>query len=163
MNNLSKLYKFICYTICSVFGVGFCPKASGTAGSLVTIPAVAFIVYHYGWLGIVIFATITFLLGTLASVEVLKYTEHDPSLIVIDEVVGQTLAFLLIGNKLQGNLEHWWLYLVGFGLFRLFDIKKMGLVKYFDEKVLNAWGVMTDDVFAGLYATIIMYFIVLFI
>ena len=45
-----------------------------------------------------------------------------------------------------------WAYIAGFFLFRLFDIVKPQPAKWADQKVLNAWGVMLDDVFAGIYA-----------
>lgn len=48
----------------------------------------------------------------------------DPSMVVIDEVAGQSLTFALVGNYLIGNWNLWYVYLIGFALFRLFDIVK---------------------------------------
>jgi phosphatidylglycerophosphatase A len=54
-------------------------------------------------------------------------------------------------------LENWWLYLVGLLAFRFFDICKMGPVKWFDSKMKNAFGVMMDDVCAGLIGGVIIW------
>ena len=99
------------------------------------------------------------MIGLIASKEVLKYTKHDPSLIVIDEVAGQSLSFVLLADKLVGNMQAWLVYLVGFAFFRLFDIWKPQPVRWADRKILNAWGVMLDDIFAGVYAAVCLYLI----
>ena len=154
---MNKAYKILCYILCSWFGTGFCPVASGTAGSFATLPLAFIMAYFFGFWGILAATVICFFVGVIASKEVLKYTKHDPSLIVIDETAGQLLSFVLVANALEGNLHAWWTYLLGFALFRLFDITKPQPAKYFDSKVLNAWGVMLDDIAAGVYAAILLY------
>lgn len=146
--------KKIAYLLASYFGFGFSPFASGTVGSLMTLPLVFVCAYYWGMLGIICLSVVAFLIGVIASKEVLKYTKHDPSLIVIDEVSGQSLSFVLLADSLIGNMQAWLVYLVGFALFRLFDIWKPQPVRWADRKLLNAWGVMLDDVFAGIYAAI---------
>ncbi|MBQ9035078.1 MAG: phosphatidylglycerophosphatase A [Alphaproteobacteria bacterium] len=158
-----KFYKFLCHALCSGFGVGYCPIASGTAGSLETLPFAFLVAYFYGFCGIMAATAVSFVIGVIASKEVLKYTRHDPSLIIIDEVAGQLLSFALVANALIGNLHAWWTYIIGFGLFRLFDITKPQPAKFFDAKVLNAWGVMLDDIAAGIYAAIVLYIIQLYL
>ena len=93
--------------------------------------------------------------------EVLKHTSHDPSLVVIDETVGQLLSFLFVSPFLYQSLgcQSVILYVCGFALFRLFDITKPSLVGWADEKIHNAHGVMLDDVFAGLFAGVILFLI----
>ena len=156
--------KKLAYLIASAFGVGFCPKASGTAGSLVTLPLAFVLAYYWGVCGIVAGAVITFFAGVVASKEVLKYTKHDPSLIVIDEVSGQLTSFILVAPMLYHNadLKAIIIYLLGFGLFRLFDITKPLIVGWADKKIENAWGVMLDDSFAGVFAAIILFGIIQF-
>lgn len=154
-----KTYRFLSYIACSGFGVGYFPVASGTAGSLVTLPLAFIIAYYFGALGILYSAIIIFFIGYFASKEVLKYTAHDPAIIIIDEVVGQLLAFIFVGDLLIHNLNAWWIYVVGFVLFRIFDITKPQPAKWADTKLVSAWGVMLDDVFAGLYAGAILYLI----
>ncbi len=149
--------KKIAYILASYFGFGFSPFASGTVGSLMTLPLVFVGVYYFGINGVFIIALSAFVIGVWASKEVLKYTKHDPSLIVIDEVVGQSLSFVLLANQLRGNMNAWLVYLLGFAFFRLFDIWKPQPVRWADRKLLNAWGVMLDDVFAGIYAAACLY------
>ena len=151
------MYKFLCYTAVSGFGVGYFPFASGTAGSFATLPFAFAAAYFYGVWGILALALFSFIIGVIASKEVLKYTKHDPSIIIIDEVAGQLLSFALVADRLVGNLQAWSIYLSGFLLFRLFDIWKPQPAKWADTKVLNAWGVMLDDIFAGIYAGIVLY------
>ena len=153
------MYKKLSFALVSMLGVGYCPFASGTAGSLATIPVAFALGYYFGVWGILIGSVIVFLLGAMATKEVLKYTKHDPSIVVIDEMAGQLLTFALVANELAGNsnLSVIWLYAIGFGLFRLFDITKPQPAKWADSKVENAWGVMLDDVFAGVYAAICLY------
>ena len=73
-------------------------------------------------------------------------------MVVIDEFAGQMLTFVFAGQLLYHNTDAWLIYLIGFGLFRLFDIVKLGPVKWADSKLKNAWGVMLDDIFAGIIA-----------
>lgn len=153
------MYKKLCFATVSVLGVGYCPFASGTAGSLVTLPLAFAAAYFYGTWGILLAALAAFVIGVIASKEVLKYTKHDPSIIVIDEVVGQLLSFVLVADQLAGNVNAWLTYVIGFALFRLFDIWKPQPVRWADSKILNAWGVMLDDVLAGIYAALCLYFI----
>ena len=151
--------KKIAYLLASYFGFGFSPFASGTVGSLMTLPLAFACAYYWGIQGIISVSVIAFVIGVIASKEVLKYTAHDPSLIVIDETAGQLLSFAFIADSLYHNTHAWSIYLAGFALFRLFDITKPQPARYFDRKVLNAWGVMLDDIAAGIYAAIVLYFI----
>ncbi|MCL2673469.1 MAG: phosphatidylglycerophosphatase A [Alphaproteobacteria bacterium] len=150
------MYKVLCYAVCSL-GVGFAPKASGTFGSLVTLPMAFGLAYYWGFWGLLAGATAVFFIGTIATKEVLKYTKHDPSLVIIDEVAGQLVTFLPLGWFLLGNASAWWVYGLGFVLFRAFDIFKIGPVKWADEKLGNEWGVMLDDVFAGIFAAAVLF------
>ena len=78
--------------------------------------------------------------------------EKDSSIIVIDEVVGQLIAMLfIIDNPL--------LVFISFILFRIFDIFKPWPASYADSKINGGLGVMLDDVFAGIYALIFLFFI----
>ena len=151
--------KKIAYILASYFGFGFSPFASGTVGSLMTLPLAFICAFYWGVNGIFGLALVTFFVGVIASKEVLKYTKHDPSLIVIDEVAGQSLTFVLLADQLVGNIHAWLVYVVGFGFFRLFDIWKPQPVRWADRKLLNAWGVMLDDIFAGIYAAVCLYLV----
>jgi len=147
------------YIIATFFGVGYCPKAPGTAGSLATLPFAFLLNFYCGGLpALLVFLALVYIVGTLASKEVLKHTNHDPSFIVIDEVAGQLIPLIYI-SAFATSLEQWWLYAAAaFVLFRIFDIFKPFPASYFDKKVLNAHGVMLDDVVAGIYALVFLIF-----
>jgi len=142
------------YIIATFFGVGYCPIASGTAGSLATLPFAFLLTYYGGFYAMLAFFALVYVAGTIASKEVLKYTSHDPSIIVIDEVAGQLVPLLFYSAHELPSMRMWWLYIAlpSFVLFRIFDIFKPFPASYFDKKVLNEHGVMLDDIAAGLYA-----------
>ncbi len=143
--------------LATYFGLGLSPKAPGTIGSLGTLPLAALVAYYYGTAGILILAFSAFFIGVWATHQLIKNQEEkDPSMVVIDEVAGQSLTFTLVGDSLSGNWNLWYAYLIGFALFRLFDIVKMGPVKWADSKLKNAWGVMLDDMFAGCFAAVFL-------
>lgn len=137
--------------IATYFGLGLSPKAPGTVGSIGTIPLAFVLAYFFGIYGIIVAAIPIAIVGIYATDVLIRNSEDkDPGKVVVDEVVGQLLAFVFVADALKGNLNDWWLYLVGLAAFRFFDICKMGPVKWFDSKVKNAFGVMMDDVCAGL-------------
>ena len=149
----------IALIIATFFGAGLSKKAPGTMGSLATLPLAFVLAYFFGFDGIVYTAFIIFFIGTFATHLVIKKSgEKDPSKVVIDETVGQLTTFVLVAPYLYRNISSKaiMLYLLGFGLFRFFDIIKTGPVKWADTKINNAWGVMLDDVFAGFFAAIIL-------
>lgn len=150
------MYKKACFLFATLFGVGYLPKAPGTWGSLATLPLVWLAWQWQGIIGIMSLAITAYILGVLATREVLKHSAHDPSFVVIDEVVGQTLAFALVTPYMQ----QWWVFGIGFVLFRFFDVCKFGPVKWADSKLENANGVMLDDVFAGIFAAIDLWIVV---
>jgi phosphatidylglycerophosphatase A len=153
------------YIIASFFGVGYCPKASGTAGSLATLPFAFLITYWGGFYAMLAFFALVYVAGTIASKEVLKYTSHDPSLIVIDEVAGQLVPLIFFSFYELPEIRNWWLHIAlpSFVLFRIFDIFKPFPASYFDKKMLNEHGVMLDDIAAGIYALLAMVIFLLFI
>ncbi|MCR5506323.1 MAG: phosphatidylglycerophosphatase A [bacterium] len=155
--------KFFAYMISSLFGVGFIPFASGTFGSFASFVFIIPLAYFYGIYGVLSLFGLSFFLGFISSRVVLRYTEHDPSLIVIDETAGQTITFIFIAGMLSHSFSYWYLYLLGFILFRLFDITKPSIIGWVDQKVENAFGVMLDDVLAGIFASVCLYLFTLFI
>ena len=137
--------------IATVFHLGYFPKGSGTVGSVVALP-IAYILNQLGVGFVWIYALLMLFLGVWA---VRRFTankvEKDPSSVIIDEVVGQTIPFAFV----LSDLLHWQFLLIGFILFRFFDICKFGLVKYFDRQE-DPWGVMMDDVIAGLQTAVVL-------
>ena len=146
--------------IATYFGLGLSRFAPGTMGSLGTLPLAYAIIYYGGFYGLVVAAVLLFFVGVWATKIVIDETGiKDPSKVVIDETVGQLLSFAFIAYLAPEYLsepDNFIFYMFGFALFRFFDIIKMGPVKYFDSKVLNAYGVMLDDVCAGLLASVVL-------
>ena len=138
----------IAIAIATAGGVGFAPKAPGTAGSLVgvlfylIIEALHAAAYYPH--AIIFF----FIVGTWASSRVERLYGHDSQRIVIDEVVGQMITFGLFAGRYQLSAIY---IALGFGLFRLFDIVKPFPVRRL-ERFRGGFGVVADDVGAGLYA-----------
>ncbi len=153
------MVKKIALVLATFFGSGLAPKAPGTFGSLATLPLAFIMIYFFGRSGVFYAALVSFFIGVWAIHQIIKdCDEKDPSKVVIDETAGQLVTFLLVAPQLRHNLslEALGIYIAGFGLFRFFDILKMGPVKWADSKLKNAWGVMLDDVFAGLFAAIVL-------
>lgn len=151
---MSKFVLRLSDVIATWFFSGKFPYASGTVGSFFTLPLV-FILYSFGSGVIFITSIILFLVGWLATICVLKGQDNsDPGFVVIDEVVGQTLSFLFVSALFP---LCWWMLVVGFFLFRFFDIFKIWPASFFDQRVHSAFGVMMDDVVAGLYAGLVLY------
>lgn len=138
------------YLIATWFKSGLSPKAPGTVGSLCTLPLAFVMIYFYGIWGILVSALLLFIIGERATKIVLSDSKDDldPGFVVIDEVVGQLLAFVFVAVFPLTI----WSYVLGFAFFRFFDILKPWPVSYFDQKVHSAFGVMMDDVMAGLMA-----------
>lgn len=151
--------KKIALFIAIFFGVGLAPKAPGTFGSLATLPLAFLVAYFFGFNGLLYALLVVFIIGTVAIYFATKgEKETDPGKIVIDETAGQLTAFLLVCPYLfhTFNFKAGIIYLLGFALFRFFDIVKMGPVKWADTKIKNALGVMLDDVFAGIFAALVL-------
>lgn len=141
----------------SVLGTGLSPFAPGTCGS--AVGALLFLVAW--WLGAtpLVMALVMIMVAVYGAVitvtfgkEAIEKHGDDPSLIVSDELCGQAITYLGLGT-LVGVREVLIVALVGFVLFRFFDIIKPWPACYFDRQK-NVWGVLLDDVAAGVYAAI---------
>ena len=143
----SKPLLFVAKWISLGFGSGLAPKAPGTFGTLVGIPFVLlFAELSTFWYLCVTF--LFFVLGVWASQYYSEHLgEHDHSSIVWDEVVGYMITMAFV------PLEWSWIVL-GFVLFRLFDIWKPWPIRLLDKHVHGGFGVMIDDALAGVYAAL---------
>ena len=141
------------YLIATGFGLGHLPKAPGTWGSLAALP-LAFVVYYLaGPPVLLIFTLYFFAMGWWAAhVYVKRRMVQDPSEIVIDEIAAQMAIFIVVPPT-------WYNLLLGFALFRLFDIKKPWPVSWADRNVGGGFGVMFDDILAALYVMIIVWLV----
>ena len=92
----------------------------------------------------------------------MEFDNKDPRQIVIDEVLGQAMPLILIvylSSKNLINIPVEIYYLLSFILFRFFDIVKPFPVSYFDKQHKNFFGIIMDDIMAGLYTMLIIYLI----
>jgi len=134
--------KLITDCIVTVFYIGRLPIAPGTWASLAATICWLSLFHDLNNYILPFLVLIIFFIGLYFTHLTLKTIDtHDPSFIVIDEWVGQWLALSFLPVNFINAI-------IGFILFRFFDISKLGPVKYF-EKLPGAWGVMTDDIAAG--------------
>ncbi|MEP1612557.1 MAG: phosphatidylglycerophosphatase A [Roseobacter sp.] len=140
----------------TLLGVGFMRPAPGTWGSFVALP-LGWLVYVVGGFPLLCLGVVVaFLKGWWAtSVMTKDGDDHDPSEIVVDELVGQWIALMPLSYaawSMELNILIMWPgWLAAFGLFRLFDIWKPGPIGWADQRG-DALGVMLDDVIAGIFA-----------
>ncbi len=149
MKSLITKASFFCATVANV---GYLPGAPGTYASAITV-FLYYLLARRGYLlsdrvaGILLLAG--FFFAVIVSDRVSKTAgNHDPSFVVIDEVIGQWVALFLIPEKV-------WTLCVAFLLFRLFDILKPFPIRRL-ESFSGGWGIVLDDVGAGFYANIIL-------
>ena len=156
------------YLFVSCLGIGSFRFAPGTITSLVTT-VFLFSLFHIINLSnnvILLFLLIIFAYSFYAVSEYIKDNENkDPKEVVVDEFIGQSIPIYLYEiahGTIKNSQETALFYLYIFILFRYFDIKKPFPVNYFDKKFKNSFGVILDDVVAGLYVvlTLIIFMIV---
>ena len=148
------------------FGYGYLTKIPGTITSAVTT---GFLYITFEILGYkdLKFSIIFFILLLFYSFYAVKDTEtefenKDPRQIVIDEVLGQSMPLILLlylSQTKQINISIEINYILSFLFFRFFDIFKPFPVSYFDKYHKNYFGIIMDDIMAGLYSMILIYLI----
>ncbi len=135
------------------FGSGCVPKMPGTAGTLVGI-LFYLPMMSLSWPVYIGVTVALFLFGVwLCGVTVRHLGVHDHGGIVWDEIVGLLITMTAVPPD-------WRFVLLGFVLFRLFDIWKPWPINWLDHKVSGGLGIMLDDLVAGIYALIILQLIV---
>jgi len=126
-------------------GSGYAPFASGTFGTLAAIPFYLVLAQLPLPLYLLTLTAFFFLACWVSGKAEIIFGQKDSGKIVIDEVVGYLVTMTAMPLD--------WRYVVaGFFLFRLFDIVKPPPARWFDQKVKNGYGVVLDDVAAGVYA-----------
>ena len=146
----------------SLFGIGKIKKIPGSFASLATT-LFLFFLFHILNVSpnIVLFAIIIVFLISFYAVNVFikDLTNKDPKEIVIDEFIGQSIpiCFYEVAHNIpKDNEDTLKFYLIMFVLFRLFDIAKPFPVSYYDKNFKNSFGVIMDDVCAGLYVVLVL-------
>lgn len=155
MKSSSKIPLLIQGAIVTCGGLGFFPKGPGTVASFFACFFWFAINLFWGPFAVLFGCLLTLVVGGL----IVPFYEksrglHDSSEIVIDEWLGMGVAMSLLPP------EPLWI-LAAFGLFRIFDIWKPWGIRYFDQNYLKGWGVMLDDLVAGIYALVILEIFVL--
>ena len=156
------------YLIVTFFGIGTLRFAPGTFTSLITTVFLfsLFHIINLSHIVILIFLLIIFFYSFYAVADYIKDNkDKDPKEVTIDEVIGQSIPIYLYeiahGSAKESH-EAALFYFYIFILFRFFDIKKPFPVSFFDRKFKNSFGVIIDDVVAGLYVvlTLIIFMII---
>jgi phosphatidylglycerophosphatase A len=131
------------------FGSGLAPKAPGTFGTLAAVP-IFWLIQDLSWPLYLSWLVITFALGVYWCERSSKALGvHDHGGIVWDEFVGYWITMFMAPKGIL------WM-LVGFVLLRLFDIVKPWPIRWLDRHVEGGFGIMVDDVLAGVFACVVL-------
>ena len=136
------------------FGSGLSPIAPGTVGTLMAVPLYLLMV-RLPWIYYILLLLVAIAVGIWLCGESARLLGvHDHGGIVWDEFVGFWITMLFIPSE--------WLWIVlGFVLFRLFDVWKPWPIRFIDKQVHGGLGIMLDDILAGLFALAVLQLIVL--
>jgi len=153
----------------TLFGIGKIKKVPGTFASLATT-LFLFFLFHVLNVSpnIVLFLVIIIFFISLYAVNIFikDLTNKDPKEVVIDEFIGQSIPICLyeVAHNIPKETDQILkFYFIMFILFRIFDITKPYPVSYFDKNFKNSFGVIMDDVCAGLYVVAILVLYMIFI
>ena len=135
------------------FGIGLLRPFPGTMGSLAALPFGWAFLYYGGPFVLLGMTIAVFILGLWASGIYAREEEmEDPASIVVDEVAGQWLVLLAAPLTPLG-------FAIAFAAFRFYDILKPWPVSLAERRLPGAWGIMCDDIVAGIYALILVFLI----
>tara|TARA_B110000881_G_scaffold211690_1_gene220516 strand:+ start:344 stop:826 length:483 start_codon:yes stop_codon:yes gene_type:complete len=152
--------------ILSMFAVGRSKYAPGTVASFIT--CLVFIPLYGNKINIIFLIIIIsfFFIYSVYAIDRFKnyFDEVDSREIVIDEFVGQSIPIITIYSLITYNISNFIFYtVVSFFLFRFFDIIKPYPINKIDKNIKNGFGVMLDDVVAGIYSSIVLIIFILLI
>jgi phosphatidylglycerophosphatase A len=136
VNAISKL-------IATAFGAGYSPVAPGTCGTAVAVPLAWALASWSMWQFALVAVLVTLIGIACAQRADVAWGGHDDQRIVIDEVAGYLVTMLPADRHSPAALA------VGFVIFRALDIIKPPPVRWLDEHLPGGWGVVLDDVAAG--------------
>ncbi|HET8896556.1 MAG TPA: phosphatidylglycerophosphatase A [Protaetiibacter sp.] len=143
MNSLSK-------AIATALGAGYSPIAPGTCGTAVTVPLAFALAPLPVWQYVLVLVAVTVIGIWAAGRADRAWGTHDTGRIVIDEVAGYLVTMTLVDRG------HWVPLAVGFVVFRALDILKPPPIRWLDRHVDGGFGVVIDDVAAGVVGMLIM-------
>ena len=151
----------------TLFGIGKLKKIPGSYASLATTILLFFLfhILNFSPNFVLIGIIIVFIIALYSvSIFIKDLKNKDPKEVVIDEFIGQSIPICLYEIAHQGSKETSHVltsYFIMFILFRIFDIIKPYPVSYYDKNFKNSFGVIMDDVAAGLYvvAVLVLYMV----
>ena len=131
------------------FGSGLAPVAPGTFGTLAAIP-IYLLMQNLSLITYLVLTTIAFIVGIWICQQSADWLgKEDPSAVVWDEIVGYLITMIAAPTG--------WLWIViGFVLFRFFDILKPWPISLADREIHGGLGIMVDDVIAGVFAGVLL-------
>ena len=142
--------------IVTFFYIGHAKIAPGSIASLVTILIFYFFAKHLiSYLFIIIILITSILAFFAVSIYTYELSEKDRSEIVIDEVIGQSIALLPLLLFEQTSFPQLFMCIISLLFFRFFDIVKPYPINKFD-KMNNSFGVIFDDILAGIFSAILL-------
>ena len=161
MNNINFLFV-------TLFGIGKLKKIPGSYASLATTIILFFLFHIFNIsVNIVLISIILIFFISLYAVNIFikNLDNKDPKEVVIDEFIGQSIPICLYEIAHEGTKETSQVltfYFIMFILFRIFDITKPYPISYYDKNFKNSFGVIMDDVCAGLYvvAVLVLYMVI---
>jgi phosphatidylglycerophosphatase A len=143
VNHLAKI-------VATAFGAGYSPVAPGTCGTAVAVP-LAWALASLSWWQFALVTVLVTVIGIACAHRAdLAWGTHDSQRIVIDEVAGYLVTVLPVDR------HGWPALVVGFVVFRFFDIVKPPPVRWLDEHLPGGWGVVLDDIAAGVMGAVVM-------
>ncbi len=158
------MLKIINTAFVTMFGIGKLPKIPGSYASLITV-IFLYILFHVLAVpaDVFLFFLVAIFIISLFAVNlfVKDLTNKDPKEVVIDEFIGQSIPICLYEiahSEPISSSRVLTFYFIMFILFRIFDIAKPYPVSYYDKNFKNSFGVIMDDVCAGLYVVAILVF-----
>ena len=146
----------------TLFGIGKLKKIPGSYASLATTIFLFFLfhILNFSPNIVLIFIIIIFFISLYAvNIFIKNLNNKDPKEVVIDEFIGQSIPICLYEISHEGTKETnqvLTFYFIMFVLFRIFDITKPYPVSYYDKNFKNSFGVIMDDVCAGLYVVVVL-------
>lgn len=147
---------FLSKVISTGLGIGYIGKGAGTVAAATTCGLWWFLhgefsnPYLWPFLSVIVLL----LAGILSGNQVEKLWGKDHQRVVVDEIAGMGISLLLVPHK-------WEYYLIALILFRIFDIRKPFYIRHL-EVLPGGWGVMADDVLAGIYSNLLLQVIIMF-
>jgi phosphatidylglycerophosphatase A len=130
-------------------GAGYLPGVPGTWGSLVGLLLFWPLRHLTSWPLLATVAAVAFLSCWIAGLAEGLIGSKDPQVVVIDEIAGMFVSLTLLPFS-------WKIAAAGFFLFRLFDVWKPFPARLFQEKLPGGWGIVGDDLMAGVYANLVL-------